>query len=155
MKKLFIALMALTMSVTALAGEKQTVSAETTSGYQLLDLVVGIKSTYSKTSELEAKAIELLGGDGMNPTRMALALNTGIHGDSKVYMLDTVMMSEVTRITFLAKDVIVVNFNYDTFDFSSGDEKQIVAKGSLKITVKRAASGELTDAVEVENTTKY
>lgn len=155
MKKIFIALMALTMSVSALAGEKQTVSAETTSGYQLLDLVVGIKSTYSKTSELEAKVIELLGGDGMNPTRMALTLNTGIHGDSKVFMLDSIMMSEVTRITFLAKDVIIVNFNYDTFDFSSGDEKQIVAKGSLKINVKRTVNGELSDAIEIENTTKH
>lgn len=155
MKKIFIALLALTISVAAASAEKQTVSAETTSGFQLLDLVIGIKMTYSKTSGLDAKVIELLGGDGMNATRMALALNTGIHGDSKVYMLDTIMMSEVTRITFLAKDVIVINFNYDTFDFSSGDEKQIVAKGSLKINVKRTANGELSDTVEVENTTKY
>ena len=160
MKKIFIALIALTMSVSAVAGhgesEKQTVSAEKTSGYQLLDLVVGIKSTYSKAAELEAKVIELLGGDGMNPTRMALAVNTGIHGDSKVFMLDSIMMSEVTRITFLAKDVIVINFNYDTFDFSKDDAgTQIVAKGSVKITVKRNGIGEISDKIEVENTTKY
>ncbi len=160
MKKLFITLIALSMSVSALAGhgesEKRTVSAETTSGYQLLDLVVGIKSTYSKTSQLEAKVIELLGGDGMNPTRMALSVNTGIHGDSKVFMLDSIMMSEVTRITFLAKDVIVINFNYDTFDFSKDDAgTQIVAKGSVKITVKRNGIGEISDKIEVENTTKY
>lgn len=155
MKKIFIALMALALSVTTLAGEKQNISAETSEGHQILELVTGIKSTYSKASELEAKVIELLGGDGMNPTRMALTLRTGIHGDSKVFMLDTIMMYEVTRVTFLAKDVIVVNYNYDTFDFSDANEKQIVAKGSIKITVKRKANGELADTVEVENTTVH
>lgn len=110
----------------------------------ILDLVVGFKHTYSETAELEAKAIELLVGDGMNATRMVLILNTGYH-DTKIFELG-VMMVEVRRIIFLAKDVIIVNYTQETFD---ENDNQIFLDKALTIKVKRNADNTLADVIEV------
>ena len=110
----------------------------------ILDLVVGVKQTYSVTSELQAKVIELLAGDGMNPTRMVLTLNTGYH-DSKVFELGE-MMYEVKRIVFLAKDLIVINFTQDSFD---ANDNQIQVNRSITIQVQRNTDGTLADSIKI------
>ncbi|MDD4976187.1 MAG: hypothetical protein PHY93_17655, partial [Bacteriovorax sp.] len=75
MKKILIASFLILLSLSSYADE--TLQSSKDQGLIVLDLVVGIHQTYSTTSELEAKVVELLGGDGMNPTRMVLVLSTG------------------------------------------------------------------------------
>ncbi len=113
---------------------------------QILDLVVGIKRTYSQTSQLDAKVVELLGGDGMNSTRMVLILNTG-YQDTKIYSLG-IMMYEVRRIVFLDKDVVVINYTQDSF---KDDEAMtpIQVNKSITIQVLRNADGTLANTVKV------
>ena len=133
------------LSISAISFAETTIPAETNeSNLSVLDLVVGIHQTYSVTSELEAKVIELLAGDGMNGTRMVLALSTGYH-DSKVFELG-VMMVEVKRITFLAKDVVVINFTQDSFD---AEDNQIIVKKSITIQVLRNTDGTLADEIKI------
>lgn len=141
--KVLIILALFSISVVSFAGT--TITAETNdSRLSILDLVVGVKQTYSKTSELEAKVIELLAGDGMNGTRMVLALNTGYH-DSKVFELGE-MMVEVIRITFLAKDVVVINYTQDNFD---ENDNQILVNRSITIKVGRNADNTLSDSITI------
>lgn len=150
MKKLIVLLSVLTLSISAFASSK--VTASTDSSMDILDLVVDVHQTYSATSGLNAKVVELLGGDGTNPTRMALVLNSGIGEKAKVYFLDYIMMYKATRITFLAKDVIVVNYLQDSFE---GEDLTVVQiKKSLKITVQRDAKGQLTDEIITEDISK-
>lgn len=116
---------------------------------QVLDLVVGIHQTYSKSSGLEAKAIELLGGDGMNPTRIVLVLrdsNVYTQG-AQMYELQT-MLYKVTRITFLDIDTIVINYIQDSFD-NADDMNQIQIKKSMKIKALRNADKTLSGEVVV------
>lgn len=115
---------------------------------QVLDLVVGIHQTYSKSSGLEARAIELLGGDGMNPTRIVLVLRdsndyTGAH----MYELQT-MLYKVTRITFLDIDTIVINYIQDSFD-NADDLNPIQVKRSLKIKALRNADKTLSGEISI------
>lgn len=142
MKSLIMALaLALALSSMAYAGSE----IESSKGeLEILSLVVGVKQTYSKTSELEAKVVEILAGDGMNASRMVLVLNTGYH-DIKVFELSE-MMVEVTRVTFLAKDLIVINYTQDSFD---ENENQIVLKKSVTIKVNRNADNTLADSITI------
>lgn len=117
------------------------------SALEILDLVVDVHSTYSQASGLQAKVVELLGGDGMNPTRMALVLSTGYGEASQVYMLETMLYS-VTRVTFLAVDTIVVNYLQDSFD-NIEDMNPIQVKKSLKIKALRNSHGELSGEIEL------
>ena len=105
-----------------------------------------VKSTYSKTSGLEAKIVELIGGDGMNPTRMVLVLGTGNPmEENRIFELDT-MMYEATRITFLAKDVVVVNYTQESLDENG---RSFTVKRSLKIEVLRDTNGALKGEITV------
>lgn len=113
---------------------------------EILDLIVDVHRTYSQTSELDAKVFELLGGDGMNPTRMILVLNTGYH-DSKVFELGE-MMWKVTRVVFLAKDVIVINYIQDTFE-TLEDMEPFQVKKSVTIQVLRNADGTLANEIKI------
>lgn len=133
-----LSLSAVTLADTTIEAHKQN------SELAILDLVVGVKQTYSTTSELQAKVIELLAGDGMNPTRMVLTLSTGYH-DSKVFELGE-MMVEVKRIVFLAKDLIVINFTQDSFD---ANDNQILVNRSITIQVIRNANGTLANSIKV------
>ncbi|MDD4976279.1 MAG: hypothetical protein PHY93_18115, partial [Bacteriovorax sp.] len=102
--------------------------------------------TYSTTSELEAKVVELLGGDGMNPTRMVLVLSTGNPmEENRIFELGE-MMYEVKRITFLDKDLIVINYTQDTFD---QNDNTIQVKRSIKIQVLRSSNGELSGEIKI------
>lgn len=140
MKSLIMAL-ALALSSMAYAGSE----IESSKGeLEILSLVVGVKQTYSKTSELEAKVVEILAGDGMNASRMVLVLNTGYH-DVKVFELSE-MMVEVKRVTFLAKDLIVINYTQDSFD---ENENQVVLKKSVTIKVNRNADNTLADSITI------
>ncbi len=112
----------------------------------ILDLVVGVHQTYSVTSGLEAKVIEILAGDGMNASRMVLVLNTG-YQDTKIFELSEMMVG-VRRVVFLAKDVIVVNFTQDSFD---QDDNQVILNKSITIKVKRNADNTLANTIEVLN----
>ena len=142
--KSLILFFSLLLSVSSFSAE--TIEAELPdSQFQILDLVVGVQQTYSQTSELSAKVIELLGGDGMNPTRMVLVLSTG-YNDAKMFTLGE-MMYEVTRIVFLAKDVVVINYIQDSFD---ENDNQIQLKKSVTIKVLRNADGTLADKIEIQ-----
>lgn len=137
--------MALSLSFSAFANSTVTAEANN-SELQILDLVVGVTQTYSKTSELSAKVVEILGGDGMNPTRMVLVLSTG-YEDTKIFNLDPMFYS-VTRIVFLAKDVVVINYLQDSFD-NDTDMNSIQVKKSITIQVLRNADGTLANEVKI------
>jgi|GEM_PF-757669 len=111
----------------------------------ILDLVVDIHQTYSKSSELSAKVIEILGGDGMNPTRMVLVINTGY--ESKIFNLNQ-LMYKVDRITFNGIDSIVINYTQDDFD-NMDDMNQVQVKKSIEIKVKRNVDKSLSDEIEL------
>lgn len=115
---------------------------------QILDLIVGVKQTYSKSSGLEAKVIEVLAGDGMNPTRMILVLRDAETYQAHMYEL-SVMMYQLTRITFLDIDTIVINYVQDTFD-NVDDMNVIQVKKSLKIKALRDADKNLSGEISVE-----
>jgi hypothetical protein len=152
MKKLIVLLSLAMFSFGSFASSE--IKAESSdSSLKILELVVGIKSTYSKSSELDAKVVELLGGDGMNPTRMVLVLNTGY--DSKTFELGE-MMYQVDRITFSDIDTIVINYTQDTFgDLGNMDDlddyEQIQVKRSMEIKVVRDSKGQLSDKIIVKN----
>lgn len=143
MKTFILALALALASVTSFAETKIEAS---TGEMQVLDLVVGIQQTYSQTSELQAKVVELLAGDGMNPTRMVLILNTG-YNDSKIFELQEMMYS-VKRITFLAKDVIVINYVQDNFD-NMEEMNPIQVNKSITIQVLRNADGTLANEIKI------
>ncbi len=152
MKKLIVLLSLTLLSFGSFAATE--IKAESNdSSLKVLELVVGIKSTYSKSSELDAKVVELLGGDGMNPTRMVLVLNSGY--DSKTFELGE-MMYQVDRITFSDIDTIVINYTQDTFgDLGNMDDlddyEQIQVKRSMEIKVVRDSKGQLSDKIIVKN----
>lgn len=150
MRKLFVVFMLSLISVCTFA--KDVVKSESAnSELNILDLVVDIHQTYSKSSELNAKVIEILGGDGMNPTRMVLVLNSGY--ESKIFNLNQ-MMYKVDRITFNGIDSIVINYtqddngNLDDMD-DSNDWETIQVKKSIEIKVKRNADKSLSDEIEL------
>ena len=143
MKSLILAL-TLAFSATVFAGS--SVEASKGSELQVLDLVVGVHQTYSQTSELEAKVVEVLAGDGMNAVRMVLVLRTG-YETAKIYELQD-MMASVRRITFLAKDVVVINYIQDSFD-NADDMNPIQVNKSVTIKVLRNADGSLADKIEI------
>ncbi|MBP9681112.1 MAG: hypothetical protein KBD76_06880 [Bacteriovorax sp.] len=144
MKKFITAIIATLMATSIFATE--VIKAENDSNLQILDLVIGVKQTYSQTSELEAKVIELLGGDGLNPTRLVLILGTGNPMEEKRIFSLGVAVYEVTRITFLDKDLIVINYFQDDID---EEGKTSTVKRSMKIQVLRQASGELSGEIKI------
>lgn len=152
MKKLIVLLSLAMLSFGSFAATEISAVASDSS-LKILELVVGIKSTYSKSSALDAKVVELLGGDGMNPTRMVLVLNSGY--DSKTFELGE-MMYQVDRITFSDIDTIVINYTQDTFgDLGNMDDlddyEQIQVKRSMEIKVVRDSKGQLSDKIIVKN----
>lgn len=151
MKKLILACAVLIMSLQSLAAEK--INASNNESLQILDYVVQVHRTYSQTSGYEAKLFELLGGDGMNPTRTVLVLNTGIGGESSQVFELGEMMYEVTRVTFLAKDVIVVNYTQDSFAESEA-LVPIKVKKSMKITVQKDGKDQLAGSILTEDISK-
>ncbi len=133
------------MSICSFAGEVLK-SENSNSELNILDLVVDIHQTYSKSSELNAKVVELLGGDGMNPTRMVLILNTGY--ETKIFNLSQ-MMYKVDRITFSEIDTIVINYTQDDFD-NIDDMNPIQVKKSIELKVKRNSDSSLSDEIELK-----
>lgn len=146
MKKIIATLMFCLLSFSAFSAE--TIPASKEDSIRILDLVVGIKQTYSRASELEAKVVELLAGDGMNPTRMVLVLGTGNPmEENRIFELGE-MMYEVTRITFTDIDEILINYTQDTFD---QNDNTIQVKKSMKIKVLRNADKTLTGEIQILN----
>lgn len=144
MKKFAAALLFCVLSFSAFSAE--TIPASKDESIRVLDLVVGIKQTYSKASELEAKVVELLAGDGMNPTRMVLVLGTGDPmEENRIFELGE-MMYEVTRITFTGIDEILINYSQDNFD-EEGNTIQV--KKAMKIKVLRNADRTLTGEIKI------
>lgn len=143
MKNIIIFLL---ISFSAATFAESKIEASNGSELQVLDLVVGVHQTYSKTSELEAKVIEILVGDGMNATRMVLILNTG-YQDTKIFELEEMMVG-VRRITFLAKDVVVINYIQDSFD-NADDMNPIQVNRSVTLQVLRNIDGTLANEIKV------
>lgn len=144
MKKIIIGLLFSLLSLSVFASE--IVVSNKDENLSVLDLVISVKSTYSQSSELQAKVVELIAGDGMNPTRMVLIFSTGNpDAENKIFELPT-MMYEVKRITFSNIDEIVINFTQDTFD---QNDNTITIDRSIKINVFRDAKGELTNEIKV------
>lgn len=144
MKNIIISIFALISLSSAFAADK--IEASNASELSVLDLVLDVHRTYSKTSELEAKVVEVLAGDGMNATRMILILNTGYH-DTKLFELGDMMVA-VKRITFLAKDVVVINYIQDSFD-NAEDMNPIQINKSVTIQVLRNADGTLANEIKI------
>lgn len=144
MKKFILAFLFSISLSCSLASE--VIQSSNNENIRILDLVVGLQSTYSQTSQLDAKVFELLAGDGLNPVRLALVLGSGDpHQENRIFELNERVYS-VKRITFAAKDLIVINFTQDTFD--SNDEV-IQVNRSLKILVLRNETGELTGEIKI------
>lgn len=110
----------------------------------VLGLVVTQYSTYSETSGLEAKVVELLAGDGMNATRMALVVADGM-GTSHVFELPE-MMYEVKKVEFVGKDLIKVTYIQETFDAA---ENTIKVEKSIKVQALRFKDGSLSDSLKI------
>lgn len=145
MKKIILALMFF-LSINSSSFATEIIQANKDENIRILDLVVGLQSTYSQTSQLEAKVFELLAGDGLNPVRLALVLGTGDpYQEKRIFELNERVYS-VRRITFAAKDLIVINFTQDTFD---ANEEVIQINRSLKILVLRNEVGELTGEIKI------
>ncbi len=144
MKKFAALLLLSLLSFSAFSAE--TIPASTDENVQVLQLVVGMKTAYSKTSGLDAKVIELLAGDGMNPTRMVLVLNTGEMMEPTPIFNLGVMMYEVTRVTFTDIDEILINYTQDSFD---ENDNTIQVKKSMKIKVLRNADRTLTGEIKI------
>lgn len=144
MKKIAALLLLSLLSISAFSAE--TIPASKDENVQVLQLVVGMKTTYSKASGLDAKVIELLAGDGMNPTRMVLVLNTGEMMEPTPIFDLGVMMYEVTRITFTDIDEILINYTQDSFD---ENDNTIQVKKSMKIKVLRNADRTLTGEIKI------
>jgi hypothetical protein len=144
MKKIATVLLLCLLSFPAFSSE--TIPATQDESVRVLDLVVGIKQTYSKASELEAKVVELLAGDGMNPTRMVLVLGTGDPMEANRIFELSPMMYEVTRITFTDIDQIQINYTQDSFD---ENDNTIQVKKSMKIQVLRKADRSLTGEIKI------
>jgi hypothetical protein len=157
MNKLLLSSMVVLMSLSAYSqesGSSKLVPAETSESLQILNSVSDVHAAYSASAGVYAKVISLLEGDGTNPMRMAISLNTGEgEGSSKVYILDYIMMSSVRRIAFLTRDSIVVNYDQDSFD-NSDDLNPIIIKKSVLITLQRDKNGKLTNEVLVGDITK-
>lgn len=144
MKKILSALLVVFLSFSAFSSE--IVSSSKDESFRVLDLVVGVKRSYSGASSLEVKVIELLAGDGFNPTRLVLILSTGNpYEKNRIFELDA-MVNELTRVTFTGIDQILLNYTQDTFDQDGNDVK---VKKSMKIQVLRNARGELSGKIKI------
>jgi len=144
MKKIAAILLLSLLSISAFSAE--TIPASKDENVQVLQLVVGMKTTYSKASGLDAKVIELLAGDGMNPTRMVLVLNTGEMTEPTPIFDLGVMMYEVTRVTFTDIDELLINYTQDSFD---ENDNTIQVKKSMKIKILRNADRTLTGEIKI------
>lgn len=146
MKALIVSSLLVLLSFTQVSFANQTLEATADDTVKILDLVVGVNQAYSRSSELQAKVVEILVGDGMNPTRMILVLSTGLE-ESKIFELDAMMYS-VKRITFLNTDVIVINYVQD--DFDNMDEMNPVQKNrSITLQVLRNEDGTLSNQIKI------
>ncbi len=144
MKKIAMALLFSLIAFSAFSSD--VIRASKDENLKIMDSIVGVKLTYSNTSKLEAKVVELLAGDGMNPTRMVLILGTGNPMvENRIFELGK-MMVEATRITFLEKDLVVINYTQDDFDQNGNT---ILAKRSMKIEVLRNDKGELSGKIKI------
>jgi hypothetical protein len=99
-------------------------------------MVERVIRAYSKSSSLDVKVVELLGGDGMNPTRMLLVLD-----GAYVYDLGIVML-EVRRVVVSGIDEITINYSQDSID---ENDNNIVVKKSMKLKVTRDSRGNPSD----------
>lgn len=144
MKKIAAVLLFSFMAFSAFSSD--VIQASQDENLKILDLIVGVKLTYSQTSQLEAKVVEILAGDGMNPTRMFLVLGTGNPMEKNRIFDMGEMMAEATRITFLDKDLIVINYIQDNLD-QNGDPVQ--EKHTMKIQILRNGSGELSGEIKI------
>lgn len=144
MKKIITALLFCLLSISAFSAE--TIQATRNANVRILDRIVGLKMTSSKASKLDAKVVELLNGDGFNPTKMVLVLGAGDPTEqNNIFDLD-VMMYEVTRVTFTAIDQILINYTQDSFD-QDGNTSQV--KKSMKIQVLRSSDGSLSGEIKI------
>ena len=148
MKALILSSFLILLSFGQVSYASESIEASTDDSVKILDLVIGVHQTYSTASELEAKVIEILAGDGMNHTRMILILNTG-YQDTKIFELG-VMMSSVSRVVFLNSDVIVINYVQNDFD-NMDDMNQVEKNRSISIQVLRNADGTLSDQIKIIN----
>ena len=146
MKGIILSLLFVLVSFGSVSMADESIEASTDSSVQILDLIVGVQQTYSQASGLQAKVVEILAGDGMNPTRMILVLNSG-YQDSKIFELG-IMMYSVRRIVFLNTDVIVINYVQD--DFDNMDEMNPVQKNrSVTLQVLRNEDGTLSNQLKI------
>lgn len=146
MKTIIISMLFVLVTFGSFAHASDSIEASNDESVKILDLIVGVKQTYSQASGLEAKVFEILGGDGMNPTRMILVINTGLE-DSKIFELD-VMMYSVKRIVFLNTDVIVINYVQDDFD-NTDDQNPVQVNRSITLQVLRNEDGSLANQIKV------
>lgn len=146
MKAIILSLLFVFVSFGSVSMADESIEASNDSSVQILDLIVGIQQTYSQASGLQAKVVEILAGDGMNPTRMILVLNTG-YQDSKIFELD-IMMYSVRRIVFLNTDVIVINYVQDDFD-NMDDMNPVQKNRSVTLQVLRNDDGTLSNQIKI------
>lgn len=133
---IFIALSSFAMASTGEAITSQT----SESIYEILSRVLSVQTTYSQASNLDAKVVELTGGDGLNSTRVVILFNSG-NLEDKIFALDTLLFS-VDRISFVEANTLLINYTQDSIN-KEGENIQV--KKSLTIKVQRDVAGELTN----------
>lgn len=146
MKKLFISILLSVMATTSFAGE--ILRSSTDKNLNVLDRVISVKDTFSKTSALEAKMIELLSSEGMNPTRVVLILGTGNPmEENRIFELEMPVLA-ASKITFVKKDLLVINYTQDSFN---DDGQNIIVKRSIRIKVLRNEAGSLSGKISISH----
>lgn len=160
MKKILFSLVAI-MFISSAQGKADTLKGteDNSNLGSILHLVTSAMSTGSYTSNLTVNLLSKVGGDGMNPTRIVLSLNstvqtsTGKEPGVFIYELDT-MLKKVERVTFNAKDSIVINYIQETFVDAEDAQTVKDVKKSLIIKVLRNSKGDLINQIDIQEVSK-
>ena len=139
MKTLLLAIF-LTMSISAHAS---TVTATEDSSLNILSNIVELQLVSNE--KISAKIFSIVGGDGLNPTRIIITFETG-NDDHKIFELETPLYS-VDSFELKNNDTLILVVIQDSFDIN---DEVIQIKKTITVTAHRNSKGDLTDKITVE-----
>lgn len=120
------------------------VAADDSQAMQLLATISDLKATgYSKFNDADAKAVQFLHGETVNPFNSYLVLTAG--GSSVVFPI-LYSVADVSRITFSAIGELTVNYTQSTFDEK---KRETIEKKYIKIKFTKTADGTVNPKIEI------
>ncbi len=124
---------------------QRIVKADDSATMIFLGTIADVKSSgYSVAADADAKVVQFLHGEGVNPYNSYLVINSG--GSPKVWPL-LHSISDVSRITFSGLRELTVNYTQSTFD---GKDNETVEKKSIKVKFSTTEDGILNDHIEID-----